>query len=133
MEPMVWQGNWEMGETRLDGQHRAMVRAINLLATRLQEGRPREGVNRSITFLMIYAELHFREEEAAMEACGYPELSVHVAQHRECSRRIEDMLAKWREGDSGLLTEVIAFFNYWLTEHLGNADRRFSEYLRRPA
>lgn len=133
MEKMVWQQDWEMGDVRLDSQHKAMVRAINHLAVRLEEGRSREGVNRSISFLMVYVELHFREEEEAMERSGYPSRVAHVEQHRECARRIEALLESWRNGAPGTLSDLVSFFNFWLADHLGDADRRFSEFLRSAA
>ncbi|WP_306600673.1 bacteriohemerythrin [Geothrix sp. 21YS21S-2] len=133
MESMVWQKGWEMGDAKLDSQHKAMIRAINHLAVRLEEGRSREGVNRSITFLMVYVELHFREEEEAMERSGYPFKQAHVEQHRECTRRIEALLEKWRNGAPEILRDLVAFFNFWLADHLGDADRRFSEFLRSAA
>lgn len=133
METMVWKQGWEMGVARLDSQHKAMVRAINHLAVRLEEGRGREGVNRSISFLMVYVELHFREEEEAMKLSGYPDRVAHTAQHRECARRIEALLEGWRNGAPGILGDLVTFFNFWLAEHLDGADRHFSEFLRAAA
>jgi hemerythrin len=130
MEKMVWREGWEMGVVRLDAQHKAMVRAINHLAVRLEEGRGREGVNRSISFLMMYVELHFREEEEAMERAGYPDREDHVAQHRECTRRIEALLEGWRNGAPEILDNLVTFFHFWLAEHLDGGDRQFSEFLR---
>ncbi len=133
MNALSWQQDWEMGDDRLDGQHMAMIRAINHLTRRLEEGRAKEGINRSITFLMMYVEVHFREEEEAMERAGYPGLAGHAAQHRECSRRIGILMDKWRDGHSDVLPDLLTFFNFWLASHLGGADRRFAEFRRTAA
>lgn len=130
MGRLDWDTSWEMGDARLDAQHRAMIRAINGLETQIHEGRGPEAVNKAISFLMMYVETHFREEERCMERTGYPDRLAHARQHQSCARRIEGLLDSWRNGDEDILKDLVTFFSYWLAEHLGGADLRFSAFLR---
>ena len=130
MERMAWQQDWEMGEARLDGQHRAMVDSINRLADAVQAGQSRTEVWKAIAFLLVYMDTHFKQEEAVMEASAYPNLLVHRRKHEACAARIDALLEQYRLGDPGILAELIAFFTYWLAEHFQSADQELSTFLK---
>jgi len=130
MERIVWNREWELGEAHLDRQHGAMVAGINRMAMALEEGRPQPEIRRTLSLLLIYVETHFRDEEAVMARIGFPDFEGHRHQHTDCTRQVERLLKRCRDGDPGLLTELMRFLAYWLTEHLDSADRSLAQFIR---
>jgi hemerythrin len=130
MTPLHWNPEWEMGEPSLDLQHRAMLDAGNRLRGALAAGRGQMEIKRALSFLLVYVESHFKNEERLMERAGYPELDAHRAKHRSCSQRIDGLLEQCRNGSPETLGDLIEFFDYWLVEHFENSDRQFARFLQ---
>jgi len=130
MEHLAWNRDWEMGDPRLDGQHQAMVAGINRLAEAIDRGRTDSEIRKAITFLLVYVDTHFRQEEELMEQQGFHELEEHRLKHQACSRQINTLLRHFRTGNPGTLAGLVTFFEYWLVDHLQGADSRLAGFLR---
>ena len=130
MERMAWNQDWELGEPRLDGQHRAMVESINRLADATQTGQSRQEVRKAISFLLVYMDTHFKQEEAVMAAAEYPDLLAHRRKHEACAQKIDDLLERYRLGASETLAELVNFYQYWLAAHFQSADQDLSAFLK---
>lgn len=57
----------------------------------------------------------------------YPDLNRHREEHDRFSRQISEMLQNYRSGRLNLSTEILAFLNNWLTDHILTSD---GEYVR---
>jgi len=121
---LAWDRDWETGVAGLDQQHQAMVAAFNRLAEAVRADRAQAEVKQAISFLLMYTETHFKDEEALMERHGYPELAAHREEHEDCPQRIDGLLALCRNGDPGTLDYLIDFFEHWLVSHFEGSDRR---------
>lgn len=126
MQGVTWQQDWETGVPGLDQQHRAMVAAFNRLAEAVNGNRAQGEVKQAISFLLMYTETHFKDEEAMMERHAFPDLATHREEHLECIRRIDSLLALCRNGDPGTLDYLTDFFQHWLVSHFEGSDRRLS-------
>ena len=130
MRHLVWNPAWEMGDTRLDRQHQAMVNGINRLADAIEQGRAQEEIGKAISFLLVYVESHFQHEEKFMREAAFPEAAEHSRKHVFCTRQIELLLETYRCGRGSTLPDLVDFFNHWIVDHLEGADCRLAAFLR---
>lgn len=126
MRALTWQRDWETGVAGLDLQHQAMVAAYNRLAEAIHGNRVQGEVKQAISFLLLYTETHFKDEEALMERHAFPDREAHRAEHQDCVRRIDALLALCRDGDPGTLGYLTDFFEHWLVSHFEGSDRRLA-------
>lgn len=126
MQELTWQREWETGLAGVDQQHQAMVAAFNRLALAIREQSAQAEVKKAISFLLMYTETHFKDEEALMVLVDYPDLEAHRLEHQDCSRRIEALLALCRDGDPGTLAYLTDFYEHWLVSHFEGSDRQLS-------
>lgn len=126
MQLLRWQQDWETGVAGLDQQHQAMVAAFNRLAEAIDGNRAQGEIKQAISFLLMYTETHFKDEEALMERHAFPDRQAHRVEHQDCTRRIEDLLGMCRNGDPATLATLTDFFEHWLVSHFEGSDRRLT-------
>jgi hemerythrin len=129
---IAWDKNLETGDPEIDGQHRELFARIDKLLAASREGRSREEVAQTLTFLGDYVVHHFAAEERMMAAADYPELEAHRAEH---ARFVQEFTILYREfkaeGPSTLfIIRVGNRVTGWLREHIYRTDRTLVEYLR---
>jgi hemerythrin-like metal-binding protein len=76
---------WEppsLGDERLDGQHRLLLRRLRAVAAAAGGGQMEE-VRRSLRILSVSLPQHLRDEERWMEDAGYPAISEHSRRHHQ--------------------------------------------------
>ncbi len=122
-----WSDSLVIDEGFIDHQHRQLIDAINDLHRRVVAGEAAR-VPEVLSFLAIYADLHFAEEERWMARCGYTDVDRHRALHRGFIARVEAFRLECAGGgtmDQG----VLEFLRGWLTSHIMGADRAFAPVL----
>ena len=63
-----------------------------------------------------------------MEICQYPELAMHKADHEKFVSAMNAAYKKLNH-DNGLLgLELVYILNDWLTNHIGQMDRKLKPY-----
>ncbi len=128
MPRLEWMQRWETGDAKIDLEHRMMVEGYNRLQEAREAGAAEPEVKRALSFLLVYVETHFQNEEAVMERLGYPFLAEHIAEHRECTRRINHLLECHRNAGEDVVEGLGRFFKYWLVEHFEVSDRQWAAY-----
>lgn len=130
MAQWAWNEAYAVGNAMLDSDHRILIHLINQLQDATETGQSRVVVGTVVNVLVEYTELHFRREEAIMEAAGYPDLEAHRAAHRELEQRARHIRDRWNSGDRSVLDEeVLAFLKKWLTEHILGADKSYGPWI----
>ena len=64
-----------------------------------------------------------------LERTNYPALPPHRAQHREFVNNVEQFQRDIDGGSTGQSALVSTFLKDWLTNHIKQTDRRYSEHL----
>jgi len=124
MDTLKWDDSYSVGDDRLDDQHKGLIRLIN----RLDSGIP---VPIALDELQTYVDEHFREEEAMLEAVGYPDLEAHKMQHAAFEEWLEASRQACRSGEVvGVLRGIISsYLKTWLANHILVSDKAYSAYL----
>jgi len=134
-----WDPALETGNATIDDQHRMLFALANDLAdaiascTVTDEGICEEDENtlaNAIYGLTGYCVEHFHDEEALMDAAGYPSLPTHRIFHERLAAETLKRAADYFN-DEGIIPESLApFFTEWLAGHIRREDMRFAAYLR---
>jgi hemerythrin len=129
---ITWDKNLETGDPEIDGQHRELFFRIDRLLAASREGRSREEVGQTLTFLGDYVVQHFAAEERMMEAASYPEIEAHRAEHARFVQEFAILYKEFKsEGPTTLfIIRVGNRVTGWLREHIYRTDRTLVDHLR---
>jgi hemerythrin-like metal-binding protein len=127
---LAWSEAYAVGSAMLDSDHRILFNLINQLQDATETGQSRSVVGTVVGVLVEYTEHHFRREEAAMAAAGYPNLEAHRAIHRDLEAQVRRIRDRWNAGERTVLDdEVLVFLKKWLTEHILGADKSYRPWI----
>lgn len=127
MRTFLWDGSLNTGHAAIDSQHERLVGLINRLAGAWDSPERDGAVMQAITDMYLYANEHFREEEALMASSGYPGLAAHQALHREFVARAH-AFTDASLADAAPFEEMLEFLTTWLTQHITHEDARFARH-----
>ena len=127
-EPLfVWKDAFTLGVPSVDAEHRQFFEIMNRCARAAAEGGTPTALALVLKELATYADHHFKNEEAALDRVGYPELPLQRAEHR---RFIED-LARLEAGETANLLGALALMRDWLMQHILGNDRRYVTWIEK--
>lgn len=118
-----WQTCYEVGNERIDREHRIFLSLIAQLAEDVDRGRDHARIARTFSEIVKYGEFHFLSEENLMIDSGYPDYLAHKALH-EC------LMASLRiRADSDDPRSLIEFVVDWFAKHTVGEDIRIGNHL----
>ena len=119
-----WSENLAIGIEAIDDDHRRILDTIASLrgAVDMADAQP---VNlQTLAVLHDYVEIHFRREEAMLEAAGYEMLAVHRAIH-DTFRSYAAELAAQEEPHNPML--LLSYLVNWWTGHIATDDKFYRD------
>lgn len=128
MPVVKWDESFSVGNGLLDGQHQKLFRAINDLYDATRGRKATAESRRALEFLIDYTRTHFADEEALMEARGYPGLAEHRAEHQELIANLQEFARRLaREETDPFVDEDLLFFltGTWLVDHVMSSDQKY--------
>lgn len=131
MALLSWSSQYLIGNELIDSEHQELFRLINDFHNRWLEARERQAIAKVFNQLIVYAELHFRHEEAIMEAEGFPKLAEHQQLHEAMIETIFKLHQSYMEENLHLEMNTMKFVKAWLVEHILENDYRFRDFLAR--
>lgn len=96
---LVWHARYASEHPLIDAQHQGLFQDANELLLAILEARPMERVLAIAEHLLGDVVTHFRDEEAILDALGYPELEAHRAIHAALAGEGVKLLAALRRGE----------------------------------
>lgn len=134
VERVEWHEGLSVGIEEIDGQHRALFRAVNAFLDSVENADNNDEVDAVVSFLEDYVGTHFDTEESAMRKHDYPLYDEHLAQHRHFSETVAYLKEKYLEwgwgSTSSLKTMLQRKLVNWLIEHVSVSDRKLGAYLQ---
>jgi len=129
---IVWHKRYSVGNEILDSQHKEMFDVINTLYADISTETKHIDIKKIFRYLYQYANIHFREEENAMQACAYPELFPHKIMHWLYVRKIDYFMKQFLDANIDIQYSLLPFLKNWLKYHILNVDQRYISYLKTP-
>jgi hemerythrin-like metal-binding protein len=118
------------GVKDMDDQHRRLFALINQLADAIAEGRGNLELLPVIDGLAQYAVQHFKEEEAMLRRCSFPDFDAHCKIHRHFEETVTKARQDFAAGRGMIGSELVSFLSDWLVKHIGGQDKRYTKYAR---
>ncbi len=106
-----------------------MFEIINDLNQALDIGRGADVMDKILTQLVEYANMHFAAEEALMEKYAFPSLPTHKVEYQAFARNVAKYLDDFKSGKVGAPSALLLFLQSWLKEHILKSDKAYSGYL----
>ncbi len=117
------------GNQSMDDAHMEFAELLNQMETANNTSFPA-----LFDLLLKHVEAHFENENALMQASGFPASSEHQAEHR---RVIGELKQFKKRVDKGLLSFAKAYIKEklpdWFRLHLGTMDAALAAHLKRQA
>jgi hemerythrin len=126
-----WNDQLHLGHDAIDGHHRKMIEAANLLYAAHRAGTREEILSHLQTLIATSAE-HFVFEEDLMTRMKYPKALVHTEHHGEVLAELNRFFDRAIAQNLRDTDRVLAFLRDWLTNHLVTFDRDFVQFMSRP-
>jgi len=126
---MEWLSKFEVGNEKIDLEHRVFFDLVKGIAEANENGDSRDRIRRLVAETMKYAEFHFLSEENMMIDVNYPEFEEHHEHHNALMRKLQLYTVKFESGDDNI-SELINFLVEWFSEHTTNEDLMLSRYIR---
>jgi hemerythrin-like metal-binding protein len=127
-----WHDSYSIGVPEVDEQHRGLLGIVRHLRTVQINTAGLSNIWPALADLNRYADLHFATEERLMVRYRLDAewLAEHVAEHRGYRQRVHDFIERHRNGERGVVDEVVDFLEYWWMHHLLGPDRELGSLLR---
>jgi hemerythrin-like metal-binding protein len=124
-----WSDTYSVQIGIIDMQHKNLVKIINELHQAMIGGHGKDQLGKILSSLVTYTQAHFKTEEKLMESHGYPEYTIHKAEHDRLTRTVLDFQSKFQKNEVGLTIEVMEFLKDWLSKHIMGIDKKYTPFL----
>ena len=117
------------GNALIDSEHRQLFAAVNNLMTACSQGKGRDQIQQTVTFLSNYVVKHFQDEERLQAQSNYPNYPAHKQFHDGYRRQLAQVSQELlQEGPTvkalGDLNRVVAV----LISHIRTEDKRLARH-----
>lgn len=129
MSLFTWKPEYSVNEAVLDGHHRQLFTVLNSVYENVMNSTELDSVIPKIEELTEYTTHHFSTEEAYMKEQGFPEITAHIAKHREFSHTIEALRARYHDNDLDVAKDLIIVLGEWLLQHVIKEDRKYAKQM----
>lgn len=134
MEHVAWDSTMSVGVDVLDDDHKRLLEMFNGLLNTGVTTKDRGDLERLLSGLIDYTNVHFQREEALMERQGCPDLDAHKAAHRYFVDEVRKIVRESDEDNAMMLRiDLILLLKDWLVEHIQSVDKRYQPYMADPA
>lgn len=122
---------YSVGIVEIDDQHKGLFQLAEQLKCEVDEGRDEKILKFLFPEIYRHIAIHYRTEENYMEMCDYPDLMAHRTDHEKFVDAINAAYEKLGH-DKGLLgLEILFVLNDWITNHIGQMDKKLTPYFKK--
>lgn len=118
----VWQDCYELGDAKVDSQHKDFFE----IAEKLITAKSRDALLDIMFNLYQHVKEHFVEEEAIMKQVGFHHYATHVKEHNVMLDKLMEMDKRIQE-DNWQPDDIKQFLDKW-TKHIVNSDMLFNQH-----
>lgn len=125
-----WNSSYSVGNAVLDAQHKKLLALCDEAKTCLEDNS-RDSIlhiHEILNELRVYAETHFRTEEALLAKRHYRDLDVQLREHQEYSERLTALCYSAIEGEIDKVG-LYLYLSGWWQHHILESDMQYKEFL----
>lgn len=123
---LPWLASFDVGDDRIDGEHRALMACANDLCLLARAQPPRDTLRRAGRELIALVEVHFESEEALFPLIGYTRRQAHVREHLVLLDSLRALILKDRTLEPPLVAATVRLL---LLEHILRHDLDFKTWV----
>lgn len=123
-----WSNELSVGIEEIDMQHKVLVDLLNQIHDAIMQRQGAEVTSEIIERLGEYTRIHFAVEESLMRILHYPEYEQHREYHEHLIEQLNGFRSKLEAGKSSISFELAHFLKVWLTKHIMETDKRYTQY-----
>ena len=129
---VAWRDDFSVGIESIDYEHRELIRLINIILERLEEGGDNEAVADFLGEVHARIAAHFALEERIMRERKYDQFSDHKTDHERLLDDIRDIMDAYEAGTYAEQREAFAErLEDWFVVHFKTRDSRLHRQLGR--
>ena len=125
MVALRWSPDYELGIVAMDDTHREFVALLNAL-----DGVPPECAVERLGALIRHTEIHFAQEDAWMEASGFPPLHCHRGEHERVLEVLREVHRRVLGGDASIMQSLLGELPLWFAHHAATMDAALASHIR---
>ena len=129
METIEWSESISVNNSNIDSQHRHLIALTNNLILHSNAKTNSRLINESLSELLKYAKMHFRDEEKLLKEYDYPKLEAHRKEHERFTHRIVFFCKDVIDQKETVTEEMISFLVDWLLNHTSVDDQDYKKYI----
>ena len=128
---LEWNDRFSVGNRALDEDHKRLFQLFNELSWAMRAGKAKAAIAPVLDALIQYTAVHFKREEEAMEAGGFPDLAAHRKLHEAFVATALEVREKFSKAQTNTLAiETLAFVKKWLIDHIQKSDMAYSPFVQ---
>ncbi len=126
-----WKVEYETGIEEIDNDHRKLFGILNAFYNLLLEGKAQSASLTLFDEMLLYAQYHFKKEEAFLANANYPLLDEHIEQHRAFEAKLLEVKRNLKNGGEEISpSELLSILTDWLLTHIMGTDMLYVPYLK---
>ena len=134
-ELVTWDDSFLIGDEKIDGQHKELVRMTNEFYSGVQMG----GVVAKVFFMKTiqgavqYVKTHFATEEEFMQKVNYPQAEEHRMQHENFVTQVAQQVQVLEKEDNPDPAGFVKYLMDWVLNHIAESDKKYAPYIEKAA
>jgi len=129
MEKIIWNDQFSVGITKMDAQHKKIIRIFNRLVDNAQANAGSAKVSEALGEMVEYASEHFKCEEQLLRDHEHPDLERQHTEHMEFRRQAGEFCLRASKGDEETTHDLIDYLHGWWTNHILYEDKKYMALL----
>ncbi|MFC1755064.1 bacteriohemerythrin [Thermoproteota archaeon] len=127
-----WKGEYELGFSEIDAQHKKLVSMINDLGGSAKKGyqTSQDELAKKIDGLAEYAVFHFDYEEKYMKEFEYSLYEQHKREHESFKGEVVRLKGKISKEEEISVIDLASFLLQWFVNHEVNFDQKYVEIFK---
>lgn len=130
MSFMSWDASYSVGIDKIDEQHQKIIELLNSLHKAIMERDSKTVLADILNELKEYADYHFKVEEGYFAEFGYIGAESHKKEHEMFASKVMSYIEENKKGELLTSLKVLNFLSYWLINHIGESDKKYSIFLK---
>lgn len=122
-----WKPQYSVNHSGLDAQHKELFRLAAQVYGLDASAATKTKIRELLHGFYGYMQKHFTEEEAYMEAIGYPGIQEHRTQHQEIIDSLNGIIKKSHDLKE-IRSSMRMMVRVWLVEHIMQHDMQYEKW-----